>query len=150
MRSRYDIAAFSQDDELVLVGEVKAIKDADESAAVFFRRNLLSHGMLPDAPYFLLAYKTAIYLWKPHAPADAPPNYRAAAKPMLKQFFGDAVDPSTEIGPESLELAIKVWLSNSTRSQSKLEPKNDADRMLIDSGLSEKLMGGEVRREVSL
>jgi hypothetical protein len=150
MRNQFDIAAYTPSNELILVAEVKGLKESDEGAATFFRRNLLAHGLLPVSAYFLLAYRTTLYLWSPKQSPEASPEYRAAAKPIFKRFLGDVAELPNGAGPQSLEFAIKAWLDESAREAKSDSLESDADRMIVRSGLLERLKGAEVRREVVL
>jgi hypothetical protein len=58
MPPRSDIVAYSPDHHRVLVVECKGRKETSPQNAALLRRNLLTHALIPDAPYFLLAFPT--------------------------------------------------------------------------------------------
>jgi hypothetical protein len=147
MRNRFDIAAYSSAKELVLLVEVKWSKESSEEDAIFFRRNLRNHSILTDGPHFLLAYRNNLFLWKGSTSPDAQPDFRSPAKPVLRKYLGEIAETASGAGPESLELAFKLWLTDFARGSELPDPKSDADKMLVDSGLYQKIRGGEVRRE---
>lgn len=149
MGNRYDIGGYSGDGQLAFIGEIKSDRGATDESAKVFRRNLIEHDLLPSDVYFMLAYRTAIYLWKPQSGKDALPDFRAAAKPVLKQYLGEAAEDESIPGSESLEFAFKQWLQSTVLGTRRLQATSDADRMLLDSGLIAKLKGGEIRHELS-
>jgi hypothetical protein len=147
MGNQFDIAAYSPDRQLVLLAEVKWLKELTEEEAAFFRRNLLAHQLLTEVPYFLLAHRNAFFLWKGKGTPGNRPDFKAAAKPVLKKYLGDLADTGSGAGPESMELAVKLWLSDLASGIEQPDPNSEADKMLVDSGLLDSLKGGEVRRE---
>jgi hypothetical protein len=148
MQSRFDIAAYSPNRQLVLLAEVKWLKEASEENAIFFRRNLINNKLLPRIPYFLIAYRNALYLWKESTAADSPPDFKAAAKPVLKKYLGTVAENDPGPGPEGMETAVKLWLSDLASGVEDPDPQSAADKMLVDSGLYDQLKFGEVGRDV--
>ncbi len=148
MRNQFDIAAYSRDRQLILLAEVKWVKESSEDTAVFFRHNLLSHQLLPQVPFFLLAYRNALFLWKEASQSDARPNFQAATRPVLKKYLGGLADSDTGPGPEGMESAIKLWLSDLASGIESPDAGSDADKMLVDSGLYEMIRNGEVHRDL--
>ena len=150
MHNRYDLGGYSDSGQLVLIGEVKGVRNATEESAAVFRRNLLSNNLLPRDVYFLLAYGTSIYLWKPRAGESATPDFKAPATPILERFLGEFASGESGPGSESLEFAYKHWLSDAARGLDEGRATAEADRMLRASGLHALLKGGEIRREVNV
>jgi hypothetical protein len=150
MRNQYDIAGYSFDRQLVLIADVKAGKETSEENAAHFRRNLLAHGLLAEVPYFLLAYKTQFFLWKGTRDADSRPDYKAAAKPVLEKYLGEIGESARGPGSESLEIAVKSWLSELASGVRAPDTLFAPDQMLVESGLFERLKGGEVLSESTL
>ncbi len=145
MRSQFDLEGYSPDGQLVLAGEVKRSLAATQESATVFRRNLIAHGLLPRDVYFLLAFRTVVYLWKPQAGDESLPDFKAASKPVLKKVLGEVAEDESAPGVESLEFAFKHWLSGFTYDTSVPENDSDADRMIVDSGLHSRIQGGEIR-----
>lgn len=148
MRNEFDITGYSPDRKLVLVGEVKYLKETSDENATFFRRNLLSHGLLSSEPYFLLVYRTTLFLWKGHSAVEAKPDYIASMKPVLKKYLKTLSADDDAAGPETLEFATKTWLSDLASEVRSPDPKSEPDKVLIESGLYESLKGGDVRRQI--
>jgi hypothetical protein len=148
MRNEFDIVAYAPNRQLVLIAEVRWLKETSEENAAFFRRNLLSHGLLKESPYFLIAYRSAIFLWKGTSAPDARPDFKSPAKPVLRKYLGAMADTDQGPGPESMESAIKLWLSELASGIQEPDSNSEADSMLVTSGLYERLKGAELRREV--
>src|SRR4051812_16115551 len=117
MASQPDLVVFSPDHQLVLVVEVKTTPKVDEQWAAKLRRNLLAHGALPPAPYFLLVLPDHLYLWsQPDQSPSELPNFRADTKKVLQRYLkrwqlSDSKQVLTERG---LELAVASWLRDLT------------------------------------
>ena len=148
MRNQFDIAAYSRHRQLVLLAEVNWVKESSEETAVLFRHDLISHQLLPQVPFFLLAYRNALFLWKEASRPDARPNFQAATRPVLKKYLGDLADSDTGPGPEGMESAVKLWLSDLASGIESPDARTDADKMLVDSGLYELIRHGEVHRDL--
>ena len=146
MRSQFDIAAFSRSRELVLLAEVKWQKENSEENAISFRKNPLKSGLLPAVPFFLIAYRSGLFLWKETSPPEAKPDYKAAAKPVLKKYLGNFADNEKVPGPESMESAIKLWLSDLANGFESPDSNSEPDKMLVASGLYDRIQNGEVRQ----
>ncbi|MGH8241177.1 MAG: hypothetical protein ACREXP_29745 [Steroidobacteraceae bacterium] len=92
MPAEYDIVVRARDGTLVAVIECKRMKLRSDAEATSLRRNLTLHGGDPGAAYFMLALSTCLFLWKGDAAADAPPQFSAAVKPVLKSYLGPVAD----------------------------------------------------------
>ncbi len=62
MSTRWDLAVYDSQHQLVLVVEVKSIAGASPEWAARLRRNILAHGTFPNAPFFLVALPDRFYL----------------------------------------------------------------------------------------
>jgi hypothetical protein len=148
MRTEFDIAGYSPTRELVLIAEVKWLKESSEENAVYFRRNLLSHRLLSEVPYFLLAYRSSFFLWRGASDPGASPDFKAPAKPVLKKYLGTFAESESGPGPESMESAVNLWLSELASGIQEPDPSSEPDKMILDSGLYDRIKGGEVRRQM--
>jgi hypothetical protein len=146
MRNEFDLAGYSANRQLVLVVEVKYMQETSDENAAFFRRNLVSHGLLSTDPYFLLAYRTTIFLWKANSQGDAKPSGSASMKPLVRSFLKPTTSDDEAVGRESLEFAVKNWLSEIASGTRAPDEKFEPDKMLMESGLYDRLKGGEIRR----
>jgi hypothetical protein len=143
MNTTADILVHSPDHRLQLVVEVKNIADASPQWAASLRRNLLVHGAVPDAPYFLLALPKRLFLWKPTAEPDVAPDYVAGTTELLRDYLGSWFQEQ-QLSEESLELAVRAWLRDLTWSMRTPRRDSEADRMLLESGAYEAIHHGSV------
>ena len=148
MPGAFDISVYSRDRQLVLLAEIKWDKESSEQNATYYRRNLLSHGLLSSVPFFLLANRSTLNLWRGTASPDEAPTYTAAAKPIFKRYLGPLADDERGPGSESLQFALTRWLSEFADESRAPDQSSDADQMVINSGLAQQLKGGEVREEL--
>ena len=117
-QSNIDFIAYDRQGRVVLLAEAKSRRGTSEQWAAGLRRNMLSHGHLPLAKYFLIATPERLYLWNQEHPeqADAAPEYTIdAAKEFQPWFRRLSLEPS-DIGPEAFELLVHAWLSGIARS----------------------------------
>ena len=61
MKQYADIFAFDRDGQLVLIAEAKSKRGTSINWAAKMRRNMFAHGLMPNAPYFLLALPDAAF-----------------------------------------------------------------------------------------
>ena len=148
MQNQFDMTGYSPRNELILLVETKWSKDSSEQVAVAYRTNLIANDLLPRDPFFLLAYRNNLFLWREKAGDQAGPDYKSSAKPVLKKYLPSIPDPEKELGPESLEFAIKLWLADLASGYEQPDLNSEADKMLVDSGLFKRLKGGQIRRDL--
>lgn len=147
MPSHSDIVAYSPDHRRVLVVECKGGGEMSPENAALLRRNLLTHNLIPDAPYFLLAVPNGFFLWLDKTPADQPPDFFASAKSVLRDYLGKHAEALGTRG-ESLQLVLVSWLGDLASAIRQPDPNSEADQMLVKSGLYDKIRFGEVKSEV--
>src|SRR5437867_10557439 len=92
MPYRADVAAFTSTGSLPLAVELKGRLNASPEWATQMRRNLLAHGVVTQAKYFLLAMPDRFYLWRGTANdlAETPPTYQIDPKNLLAPYFNAA------------------------------------------------------------
>ncbi len=87
--SNIDFVAYDRKGQVLLLAEAKSRHGTSESWAARLRRNMLAHGMLPWAKYFLIATPERMYLWKQgrHDPAEVPPGFTIDAEKVFPALF---------------------------------------------------------------
>lgn len=150
-----DIAVRDPEGTLELVVEVKSRSGRSEGWAARTLRNLLVHGALPRAPYFLLVLPDAMYLWDDRdgklfsdprlQDGGRPPDYRADTSAALSPYLDGMPFALEELGGRSLEMVVASWLTGVMNSEVREEP---GLRWLLDSGLYEAIRGGRIVTEV--
>ena len=152
MRQYADILAFDRYGQLALIAEVKIKRGASNEWAARMRRNMFAHGLLPSAPFFLLALPDNFYLWKNtdrHLDIIEP-TQKVDPQPFLQPYyksFGISLDNLTG---RSFELIVTSWLSQILRAKSPKDFFGENQDWLVSSGLFDKLVGGNLEIEVAV
>lgn len=140
-----DLIAYDHLGRLVLLAEVKGRLGRSQHWATDLRRNMLAHGVLPQAPFFLIATPERMYFWKDQNDrADAPPSFTLDAAQALKPYVDRLNLPSQAVGGQALEMLVASWLSDLSRApiaDLKLDP---ATQWLAESGLLDALGAGRI------
>lgn len=146
-----DLVAYDPKGHVVLLAEAKSRGGTSAQWASGLRRNLLAHGALPSARYFLIATPEHIYLWRQEfwqqegaTYNEAAPDFIIDATRELKPYFEKFHQRPSEIGPEEFELLVSSWLDNIAWSGE--EPRNEDSSFgwLKESGLAESLRDARV------
>ncbi|MBI1879756.1 MAG: hypothetical protein HYR94_16295, partial [Chloroflexi bacterium] len=106
-----DIVVYDQTKNIQLTVEVKNKIGASAEWAAQMRRNLLTHAVVPNAPYFLLALPDISYLWVDShiQSAEALPNYEFNTKEILISYVNEANLSLDNLNEYSFELLIISW-----------------------------------------
>ena len=143
-----DMAVHGKDRHLQLLVEVKNKRGASKIWAAKMRRNMYAHGLLPEAPFFLLALPDKFYLWKDIALSIdlIEPDYEINPEPFLKPYYPKAYDPNYEISSEGFELIVSAWLHQilTIPSVNLLPPNMD---WLVSSGVFDAIHNGHLKLE---
>jgi len=148
-----DIVIYDRNGQIVLIAEIKRKTGVSAEWAAKWRRNMLSHGELPDAKFFLIALPDRFYLWKNagNAPEPVAPTFEIDAGPVLKPYLDESGISSENISPQGFELIIAAWINSVLHIKIPLnQEENDTRNWITDSGLSEAVNGGYLRHEVAL
>jgi hypothetical protein len=147
-----DIAVFSKNRRPILIVDVKggnACSTVEFATGV--RSGLLKHRLLPDAPFFMLATSTQIFLWRGDADPDAHANYSGTTEPILDVYTLRRTNRDrAAIRSGSLEIVMFFWLSDVADGVLTLSPDSEVQRMLLESGVYEQIQGGAADFDVQL
>ena len=151
MNFRADMAIYDKIGQLILVVEVKNKLDTSSSWAAKMRRNMLAHGLMPNARFFLLALPDRFYLWKDDgiAPEIVSPTYEIDPRPFLRSYYNGTEIPIISLTGESFELIVSSWLSKLLQSDA-LPPELQKQDWLIESGLYEAIKLGHLAAQVAV
>ena len=148
MNSKPDITVYSPDHDLLLVVEIKGTPKSDDLWAAKLRRNLVVHGAVPAAPYFLLVVSDRLYLWQDETSSEAVlPTYSGDTRTVLQKYLPKWKVNHETLTERGLELAVRSWLSELTSVDGNVPLDGTANAWLQGSGLQEKIRTGEVRAE---
>jgi hypothetical protein len=141
-----DLVAYDQFGQPVLLAEVKSTHRTSDLWAARFRRNLLAHGTLPRAPFFLIATPDHMYFWHQEHPSakEEPPQFTMDATRELKPYFERFKQTPEKTGGQALELILFSWLVDLTQS-GELRAKDDPSlNWLSESGLLDALRSARI------
>ena len=141
-----DFVAYDDCGHLILLGEVKGRRGISDQWAARFRRNMLAHGTLPNAPFFFIATPEHLYFWRQDRSlsGDEPPEFTIDAKNELKPYFEKSSQTPETISERGLELVVLSWLTDIARS-GKARAKHDPSiRWLFDTGLIDALQKARI------
>jgi len=136
-----DFVAYKPDGSVVLLAEAKSRRGTSEAWAAKLRRNMMSHGVLPESEFFLIATPDRIYGWKQqNLPAsEVPPQFQVDAEKALRPYLGSLEKTHEGISPSAFELVVLKWLTDiSEARQEELECDSSLDP-LVSSGLISSL-----------
>src|SRR4051795_5525951 len=85
------------------------VSPSPEYAAEFLR-NILAHGDIPDAQYFLLAFRNELYLWRdPTAPVSLP-DFQGDTADTLEPYLARLRRPLDKLSQSGFEMLIQSWV----------------------------------------
>ena len=115
-----DFVGYNKRGEIVLLAEAKSRAGTPDTWASQLRRNILAHGELPQARFFLIATPDRIYIWKQEGPddAEAPPSAIVDAQVALGSYFENLGRAGSQMGPQEFEFLIQSWLTDLAGSSS--------------------------------
>jgi hypothetical protein len=137
--NRVDFMAYDERGQPVLLVEVKSMHETSELWAARFRRNLLAHGALPSAPFFLIATPERLYFWRQDATEEEPPQFTMDATAELKPYFERFKQTPAATSGEVLELILFSWLTDIAESGQSRVIEDSSLKWLSGSGLLEAL-----------
>ena len=144
-----DFIAYDDAGRVILVAEVKRRLGTSEQWAARFRRNILAHGFLPQALFFLIATPERMYFWKQEEGriGEEPPGFTLDAVKALKPYLDRINKTPQAVGEQALELLVSSWLSDVVRAGEARVRQDPSIRWLAESGLIDSL--GAARIELN-
>jgi hypothetical protein len=141
-----DLIAYDRFGQPILLVEVKSTRRTSDQWAARFRRNLLVHGTLPRAPFFLIATPEHMYFWRQDDPTpdEEPPQFTLDAAHELQPYFERFNQTPESTSGQALELILFSWLVDMAQS-GQLRAKEDPSlRWLSESGLLGALQSARI------
>lgn len=146
MNPRADLIVRDDAGDPVFVVEVKNRKGLSAEIATQLRRNLVVHGLLRSARFFLLVSQDQGFLWAENARdlPDAPPRIEFPMSGVVRRYLPERSSDERLRGME-LELVILQWLTDLTRAEGvDVDANAEPERSLAQVGLLDVLQGGTV------
>ncbi len=141
-----DLVAYDQFGRPVLLAEVKSAHRTSGQWAARFRENLLAHGTLPKAPFFLIATPEHMYFWRQEDPIsrEEAPQFTMDATRELRPYFERFDQTPEKTGGQALELILFSWLLDLAESGQVRANQDPSLRWLAESGLLDALRGARI------
>ena len=128
-----------------LVVEAKNTISPSPEWAARFLRNLFVHAQIPPAPFFLLALRDHLYLWRHPSGEAGPPEFDGDTAKALQPYLLRLPASLESLSEPSFEALIHAWLSDVVDGSS----EDDQLGWLRESGLSESIRHGVIRSQVA-
>lgn len=150
MNGSTDILVRDSQGNPIAAVEIKNRRPLTPEAAITLRRNLIAHGLLPAAPYFMVVSQDIGYLWLERAGDSAnplaPPRLAFPMSPVIDRYLLER-DLGESIGGAGLELLVLQWLLDlSSLPQS---AASEPEQALDATGLLDALRGATVEAEAA-
>ena len=144
-----DIALYDRNGRLIAVAEVKNKLGTSREWAAKFRSNMLVHGGLAQADFYLLVTPDRLYIWKNAgtSPSLIQPTYDLDAQPLFAAYFEKAGISPGDVSGHAFELVVSAWLGDLVRSQEQQEPQPNGQRVLAESGFLTAIRNGRIAYE---
>ena len=118
MVPRTDLTLYDRHGRPRVAVEVRHRRGTTSDWAAKLRRNLLAHGDLAAADYFLMVTPDRFYLWQGAGTAleAIPPTYDGESRSFFAPYLERAgIDPETVSRP-AFELTVAAWLGDLMRA----------------------------------
>ncbi len=139
----YDFAAYDKDGRLSIVVEAMRQLGTNATWATKLRRNILAHGGVLHADFFMVVVPDKLYVWKGAANPQAKPTAIDAHGLFAPYFHRTGVSPAT-IEPAAFEQLVAWWLNDLARGV-----PAEVDPQLRQSGIVDAVSGGRVLRQLA-
>jgi hypothetical protein len=143
-----DFVAYDRRGDVILLAEAKGRSGTSEEWAVQLRRNILAHGALPRAPYFLVAALDRLYFWKQDGTEGTDrPDFSVDAPNILAPYLEKLGRSISEVRSQSFEFLILWWLTDLAGSSPYQLTQETSMRWLADSGFLDSIKGAHIEHQ---
>lgn len=150
MNTTADFVVYAPDDTICLVVEAKSTSNGSPEWAAELRRNLLTHRVVPQAPYFLLALSRHFYLWKDAPATEAVlPHYQIDTQDMLPLYLRELSMPLDQLSGDGWEFVVAAWLDDLVGGPPRHDLPAPAHQWLVESGLYDAIRNGTVTAQAT-
>lgn len=146
---RSDIVVRDSEGRPVVLVEIKNRRELTPELAVTLRRNIIAHGLLPSASYFLILSQDVGYLWadssRPVNDWYAPPTLQFTMAPVVRRYL-PAIGTEDRLDEVQFRLLVLQWLTDLSSLPQSAAP--EPDQLLAATGFVEVLRDTDVLMEV--
>ncbi|HYC93509.1 MAG TPA: hypothetical protein VEO54_30160 [Thermoanaerobaculia bacterium] len=144
-RPRADFIVEKPGGAIQLVVEAKNTVAPSPEWAARFLRNLFVHAEIPPSPFFLLALRDHLYLWRHPSGEAGPPEFEGDTAIALRPYLLRLHRSLDDLSEPSFEALVYAWLSDVVAGSSEAEQLP----WLHESGLSESIRDGVIRTQAA-
>jgi hypothetical protein len=147
---RSDLTVRDSEGRPVVAVEVKNRRELTPDVAITLRRNIIAHGLLPSASYFMVLSQDVGYLWadndRPVSDWYAPPTLQFPVAPVVRRYM-PAIGAEDRLDEVQLQLLVLQWLTDLSSLAQPTE--SEPERLLASTRFLEDLRGTDVSVEVA-
>jgi hypothetical protein len=129
--------------EAVVAVESRNIESPSAEWAAKYLTNILEEGDVPECPYFLLALRNRIYLWRNAKLPVALPDFEGDTSDALQAYLVRLRRPLAGLSLDSFRMLIEAFLFEMSMG---VLPESDNLTWLVDSGFADAIRNGYILR----
>ncbi len=145
---RLDYVLFRADGSLAALVEANTSQGTSPEWAAQFRRNIMEHGNLPPAEFFVFVTRESLYLWRNagNAPIAILPHAVIPTAPLLGRYVERLSTSLETVHGLTFETIVGDWLWDLS------DPRDEAGDLAREHGLAgtgfvEALRGGRIEHK---
>jgi len=128
----------------VVAVESRNIEAPSAEWAAKYLTNILEEGDVPECPYFLLALRNRLYLWRnPKLPVSLP-DFEGDTSDALEPHLVRLRRPLSDLSLNSFRMLIEGLLFEIVMG---VLPENGDRKWLVDSGFADAIRNGYIRQK---
>jgi hypothetical protein len=129
----------------IVAVEARNVEASSREWAAQFVRNIFAYGEVPEAEYFLLAFRNRLYLWRNPKPPVSLPDFEGDTSAALEPYLVRLRRPLEKVSQSGFEMLIQAWLGELV-----LGILPDADQTwLVESGFAEAVRNADIRTKIA-
>jgi hypothetical protein len=128
----------------IVAVESRNIESPSAEWAAKFLSNILEEGDVPECPYFLLALRNRIYLWRNAKLPVALPDFEGDTADALEPHLVRLRRPLAGLSLDSFRMLIEALLFEIVMG---VLPENGDRKWLVDSGFADAIRNGYIHQQ---
>ena len=130
--------------EAVVAVESRNIESPSAEWAAKYLTNILEEGDVPECPYFLLALRNRLYLWRNAKLPVALPDFEGDTSDALEPHLVRLRRPLSGLSLDSFRMLIEGLLFEISMG---VLPENGDRKWLVDSGFADAIRNGYIHQQ---
>jgi hypothetical protein len=130
----------------IVAVEARNIEAPSREWAAEFLTNILEYGDVPRCPYFLLAFRNRLYLWRDPALPVSLPDFEGDTADALQPHLVRLRRPLAGLSLSSFQMLIEAWLFEVVMG---ILPDTGDRKWLVDSGFADAVRDAYLRPKIA-